>query len=178
MEGGTNMSEMRNRRTTYNYGNTARQMEPLRREPERRRPERRPKGKQRTQVDQQTNRNRQRQEVMDMSYVIFLTVIAVVLGAAIMVYLSLETSNASRSSNVADLQIELSDLTMENDTALATIENSVDLNTIKTKAERLGMVYITSSQIYQYQSPTADYVIQYEEIPESGVLPQSYSIAE
>ncbi len=166
-------------RRYYNYGSTARQMEPLRRSPEPRRPEpQRPERRERPQIDTQTRKNRERQEVMNGSYVLFLAVIALILGIAFVYYLSLESSIASRSSNITSLQIEISNLKMENDAALDAIEDSVDLNTVKVQAEQLGMVYISSSQVVEYQSPTADYVIQYEEIPESGVLAQSDSVTQ
>ena len=37
----------------------------------------------------------------------------------------------------------------------------------------LGMVYATSDQVIEYDSPSGDYVKQYEGIPEDGVLAQS-----
>ena len=37
----------------------------------------------------------------------------------------------------------------------------------------LGMVYATSDQVIEYESPSGDYVKQYEGIPEDGVLAQS-----
>lgn len=163
----------------YNYGSTARQLDPVRRYPEPRIPEpQQPERKRQPKIDTQTRKNRQRQEVVNGTYVMFILAISIILGTAFIYYLSLESSIASRSSNITSLQMEISDLSMENDAALDAIENSVDLVTIRTKAEEMGMVYITSNQIIEYQSPTADYVIQYEEIPESGVLAQSDSITE
>lgn len=168
---------MSDRRREYNYGTTARQMEPLRRSPEPRNPEQqRPERKR--QVSRQTQRNRQRQEVVNGTYIVFISAVTIILGIAFVYYLNLESSIASRSSNITSLQREISDLSMENDAALDAIEDSVDLVTMREKAETLGMVYISNTQVIEYQSPTADYVIQYEEIPNSGVLAESESVIE
>lgn len=177
-------NEERRTRTEYNYGNTVRKLEPERREREPERRERRrtdrqtPERKNAQQVSRNTNKNRQRMEVVDRGYVIGITVIAAILMIAFVSYLRLETSIASRSSNITTLQLEISELKAENDAALGSIEDSVDLNTIKERATELGMVYISSGQVVEYQSPTADYVIQYEDIPSSGILPQSDYISE
>lgn len=163
----------------YNYGNTAREMEPMRRRVDQPRREiQTPERRRNPQVTPQIKRNRQREEVVNGRYVAFVLVVAVIVGAAFVYYLNLEAQLASRSSNITSLQLEISDLTMENDAALTVIEESVDLDMIKIEAEALGMSYITSSQVQEYQSPTSDYVIQYEEIPESGILAQSDTVTE
>ena len=52
--------------------------------------------------------------------------------------------------------------------------DSVNLEEIREKAqEELGMVYASPEQVIEYQRPSADYVKQYENIPEDGVLAQS-----
>ena len=48
------------------------------------------------------------------------------------------------------------------------------MDEIREKAmNELGMVYATSDQVIEYDSPSGDYVKQYEGIPEDGVLAQS-----
>ena len=45
---------------------------------------------------------------------------------------------------------------------------------IREKAiNQLGMTYATPDQIMEYDNPASDYVKQYENIPENGVLAQS-----
>ncbi len=169
-------------RSYYNYGNTARELEPIRRntQPRRENPYReepnRQEPRRKSQSNQQVKRSRLQQGVINKAYVTYLVCVVAILGVAFMGYLRMESSNASRSSNITSLQQQLSDLKMENDAALSSIENSVDLDQIKIEASNLGMVYISNSQMIEYQSPTADYVIQYEEIPASGVLAQSDSV--
>ncbi|MFI3172812.1 MAG: hypothetical protein R3Y58_10690 [Eubacteriales bacterium] len=169
---------MADRRQTYIYGNTAMQVEPLRRSPEPRYPDRERKEQQAPKVSKQVNRNRHRAEVMDLSYVLFLTAVAVVIVAAFVFYLQLQSTIATRSSNITSLQRQISDLSMENDAALGMIEDSVDLETVKVRANQLGMVYMNNSQVIEYSSPTAEYIKQYEDIPESGILAQSDVILE
>ena len=51
-------------------------------------------------------------------------------------------------------------------------EDSVDLEE-KYAAEQsndLGMVYAAKGSVVEYESPAEDYVKQYNEIPESGIL--------
>ena len=62
----------------------------------------------------------------------------------------------------------------ENNTKYNAIMDSVNLDEIRERAqESLGMVYATPEQVIEYQRPSADYVKQYEDIPEDGVLAQS-----
>lgn len=160
-------------RESYIYGNTVRQAEPARRLPEQR-----PVEKQKPKTSPQVKRNRQRAQGIDLSYAIFLSMASIIVVAACVFYLSLQSDISTRSSNITSLQLEISELTMENDAALDAIENSVDLATVKERALALGMVYIDNSQVIEYNSPTADYVKQYESIPESGILAQSDVVKE
>ena len=41
------------------------------------------------------------------------------------------------------------------------------------RAKQLGMTYASPDQIVEYDDPATDYVKQYDNIPESGVLAQS-----
>lgn len=164
---------MAERRQTYIYGNTVRKIEP-----ERRAPQQRPVERQKPQASPQVRKNRERVQAMNASYAIFLIVAAAILVAACVYYLSLQSEISTRSSNITSLQLEISELTMENDAALDSIENSVDLATVKERAIALGMVYIDNSQVIEYNSPTADYVKQYETIPTSGILAQSDAVSE
>ena len=78
------------------------------------------------------------------------------------------------SKNRTALQEELADLREENDTRYNAVMDSVNIEEIKEKAQKdLGMVYATPDQVVEYESPSADYVKQYENIPEDGVLARS-----
>ena len=52
---------------------------------------------------------------------------------------------------------------MKNDTRYNTVMDSVNVEEIKEKAQKdLGMVYAAPGQVVEYESPSADYVKQYE----------------
>ena len=69
---------------------------------------------------------------------------------------------------------ELADLKEENTTKYNAVVDSVNLDEIREKAiNQLGMTYATPDQIVEYDNPASDYVKQYENIPENGVLAQS-----
>ena len=72
------------------------------------------------------------------------------------------------------MQEELAQLKEENTTRENAVLDSVNLDEIRDKAQNeLGMVYASQDQIINYEDPAADYVKQYVDIPESGVLAQS-----
>ena len=78
------------------------------------------------------------------------------------------------AETVTALQEELNVLTEENDTAYQAAEDSVDLEEVRRRAVNdLGMVYAAQGSVVEYESPAEDYVKQYNEIPESGILAKS-----
>ena len=76
------------------------------------------------------------------------------------------------------LQKELSNLTEANDTAYNAAADSVNLQEIRDKAmNELGMVYAANGNVVEYDSPTSDYVKQYNEIPSDGILAKSKDVS-
>ena len=89
-------------------------------------------------------------------------------------YVRLQSELTKHSKNVTALQEELADLKEENTTKYNAVVDSVNLDEIREKAiNQLGMTYATPDQIVEYDNPASDYVKQYENIPENGVLAQS-----
>ena len=86
---------------------------------------------------------------MNRAYVTFLAVAAIFALILCVNYVQMQSRITSHSKEVSSLQKELADL------------------------NELGMVYATSDQVIEYESPSGDYVKQYEGIPEDGVLAQS-----
>lgn len=140
-------------------------------EPERRRESpKRPK----KQVSTQVRKNRRQALRMSPAYVIFLTIAAVLALIVCVNYVQLQSDITSRAKNIAAMQKELADMKEENNTRYNAIMDSVNLDEVREKAQtELGMVYATPEQIVTYDRPAADYVKQYEDIPEDGVLAQS-----
>ena len=92
-------------------------------------------------------------------------------------YLRLQADVLNRADQITALQRELTDLKESNDTAHQEAEDSVNLETVREKAmNEMGMVYESQGKVIHYQSPTSDYVKQYDNIPEDGVLAQSKDV--
>ena len=86
-------------------------------------------------------------------------------------------SPAYATDQITALQQELTDLKESNDTAHQAAEDSVNLESVREKAmNEMGMVYESQGKVIHYQSPTSDYVKQYDNIPEDGVLAQSKDV--
>ena len=148
----------------YVYGNTV--PKPVQ-EPERRR--------RRTQkVSRQVRNNQKRALRVSAGYVVFLTVAALLALVVCVGYVRLQAKITDTSKNLTAMQEELANLREENDTRYNTVMDSVNVEEIKEKAQKdLGMVYAAPDQVVEYESPSADYVKQYENIPEDGVLARS-----
>ena len=144
-------------RQAYMYGNIVTKPEY---EPRRRKSSAKPKKK----VSRQVQKNRNRALHMNAAYVIFLAVAATVVLLLCVNYVRLQSELTRRSKHVTALQEELADLKEENTTKYNAVVDSVNLD---------GMTYAAADQIVEYDNPASDYVKQYENIPENGVLAQS-----
>ncbi len=141
---------------TYVDGNTVRKMNAV--------PER--ETQKRPQTSAATRKNRARALQMNMSYVLFLTVAAVVSVMVCINYLKLQSQNTTYQKSATALETKLSELKLENDSAYNRIVSSVDLEWVKDVAmNEMGMVYASDRQIRTYDSAQSDYVKQYQEIP-------------
>ena len=148
-------------RQAYMYGNIVTKPEY---EPRRRKSSAKPKKKV----------SRHRALHMNAAYVIFLAVAATVVLLLCVNYVRLQSELTRRSKHVTALQEELADLKEENTTKYNAVVDSVNLDEIRERAiNQLGMTYAAADQIVEYDNPASDYVKQYENIPENGVLAQS-----
>ena len=119
-------------------------------------------------------KNRNRAMSISPAYAVFLTAAAVCAVLICVLYLNLQSEVVSRSENVTAMQEQLADLTEANNTAYNSAADSVNLETVRDKAmNEMGMVYAAQGTIVEYDSPEEDYVKQYNDIPESGVLAKS-----
>lgn len=141
---------------TYVDGNTVRKLQTApKREVQRR-----------TQISSATRKNREKALQMNMSYVLFLTIAAVVTVMVCINYLKLQAQNTTYQKSVTSLSTQLSSLKLENDSEYNRIVSSVNLEHVKDVAmNELGMVYASEKQIQTYDSTESDYVKQYQEIP-------------
>lgn len=157
---------VRMRGQAYVYGNAA--PKPVRE------PERREKKTSQRKVSSQVRKNRRKALRMSAGYVVFLTVAAMLTLVVCVGYVRLQARITDGSKTVTAMQEELAALREENDTRYNAVMDAVDVEAVKkTAQEELGMVYASPDQVVEYESPSADYVKQYENIPEDGVLARS-----
>lgn len=155
-------------RQMYVYGNTVRQPEI---QPERRGKER-PRQPKRT--SSQVRKNRKRALFMSPFYVSFLAVAAICAVFVCVQYLQMQSDLRLHADNISAMQKELAELDEMNTTAYNAAVDSRNIEEIRSKAiNEMGMVYASQGRVIEYESPTSDYVKQYEQIPEDGVLAQS-----
>lgn len=141
---------------TYVDGNTVRKMQAA--------PRRTTQN--RTSASSATRKNREKAMQMNMSYVVFLTVAAVVTVMVCINYLKLQSQNTSYQKTVTAMDTQLSELKLANDSEYNRVISSVDLEKLKNVAmNELGMVYASENQIRTYNSTENDYVKQYQDIP-------------
>ena len=104
---------------------------------------------------------------MNLGYVLFLTLAAVICVAVCVNYLKLQASYTTLQKTSTRLETQLCALKISNDTEYNRVVSSVDLEEIKERAiGSLGMVYKTSDQIMTYEVPDGDYVRQFREVPD------------
>lgn len=128
----------------------------------------------RRKASSQVRKNRRKAFHMKPGYVMFLAVASMLALVVCVNYVKLQSRITSRSENIAKLQAELADMKEENNTRYNFVMDAVNLEEIRERAQgSLGMVYASEDQVIEYTRPSADYVKQYESIPEDGVLAQS-----
>ena len=113
-----------------------------------------------------TQRNRERALSMNFSYVLFLTIAAVLTVAICINYLRLQSKSVSYQKTLTALEVELSEVKLANDSEYNRIISSVDLEHVKDVAmNTLGMTYASESQVKTYSCSSGDYVKQFRNIP-------------
>lgn len=161
-------------RKFFVYGSTVRQVEALPEDVPETYPQREKK-----RASRQVRRNRNRAMSIGPVYARFLAAAAVCAVLLCMMYLRLQSEVASRSENITALQEQLAELTEENNAAYNAAVDSVNLETVFDKAiNEMGMVYASEGNVVEYNSPTSDYVKQYNDIPKNGVLAKSSDVSE
>lgn len=121
------------------------------------------------ETSSETKKNRERALQMNLGYVIFLTVAAVVTMLVCVNFLQLRAKGTLLKKEVTALAAELDAAVLENDSDYNQVMNGVDLEHVKEVAmNELGMVRASASQIETYEATGGDYVRQYAEIPEDN----------
>ena len=107
----------------------------------------------------------------------FLSIAAVLALIVCVNYVKLQSQITTRSKNITAMQEELAAMREENTTKYNVLMDSVTLEEVEEKAiNELGMVRANEDQIVEYENSAGDYVKQYEEIPEDGVVASSKDV--
>lgn len=151
----------------YVDGNTVRRMEAVpdyrRQREERERREREEEQKRKRRI---ARRNQEQVLRVSRSYVVFLTMVALVFAVFAGLYICIQSDITARMHTISNLESQIADVRAENDEAYKRINTSVDLESIRNVAmEQLGMSYAKESQIVYYSVEDDDYMNQYGEIP-------------
>ena len=145
----------------YIHGNTARVIEPVRKEKKHQQ-----KPVRRKVVSYTVWRNQEKALHMNLPYVILFTVAAFCVLAICVNYLQIQSTISARLAHIEQLEKSVEQMKAENDATETRINTSVDLDYIyKVATEELGMVYANRNQVLLYDKTESEYVRQYEDIP-------------
>ena len=122
----------------------------------------------RPRLSEQARANRERSMQMNFGYVAFLALSAVISVLICVNYLKLQSEYTALQKQATGLEVNLSQLKLDNDEEYNRIMAGVDMEHVKEVAmDELGMVYASLDQIVTYDAADRDYVKQYQDIPEN-----------
>ena len=153
----------------YTEGNAARQMQaaPDYREERRRWEEEEEREAELRRKKKIARKNQEMALRTNRSYVLFLSICAIMLTVFAGVYIKIQSDITARMKKISNLESQVTTLRAENDERLKRMNTIVDLGVIKdTAINELGMFYATSEQIIYYTVNNDDYMNQYIGIPE------------
>lgn len=124
--------------------------------------------KQKRQLSEAAQKNRQKATAMNWGFVVFLAVVCTAILFCSVNYLRYKSEITARMRSVANLEEELAQLKEDNDAYYSQVTSNVDLNQIKkTAIGRLGMRYPSDDQTVSYSTSGNSYVRQYHDVPDS-----------
>ena len=124
--------------------------------------------KQKRQLSEAAQKNRQKATAMNWGFVVFLAVVCTAILFCSVNYLRYKSEITARMRSVANLEEELAQLKEDNDAYYSQVTSNVDLNQIKkTAIGRLGMRYHSDDQTVSYSTSGNSYVRQYQDVPDS-----------
>ena len=124
--------------------------------------------KQKRQLSEAAQKNRQKATAMNWGFVVFLAVVCTAILFCSVNYLRYKSEITARMRSVANLEEELAQLKEDNDAYYSQVTSNVDLNQIKkTAIGRLGMRYPSDDQTVSYSASGNSYVRQYQDVPDS-----------
>lgn len=118
-----------------------------------------------TLLEQEGEERRRKRAGINLSFALFLCVAILVMGYALVSYLTIQSDIANLVDNISGYEQTLNNLTLENDDNYSKMVNTVDYDVIRKVAiEELGMVYASKEQIVTYTRERSDYVRQLNDL--------------
>jgi hypothetical protein len=106
-------------------------------------------------------KNRDKAKNMNLSYVLFMTLMLLVSGLTLSTYIGLQSDITNTIKQISRLERELNSIRLINDENYNRITNNVDLDHIRQVAiTELGMTYAQEGQIIDFDGNKNDYVRQ------------------
>jgi cell division protein FtsL len=137
-----------NNRANYIYGNTARDIDVVRR-----------MGEEPRKLSNEARKNREKAHHMSFGYVVFLLAALLVSAMILIHYIQLQSEFTNSTKEIALLESKLNDLKLSNDEEYNRISSNIDLEEIRRIAiGELGMTYAQEGQIITYSNVGADYM--------------------
>lgn len=163
------MNERPMRNMIYFDGSAVRKLdyEPVRQPRPDVRPELRPdtRKKQRRSLDKRVDKAL----AFNLKYTLFVMTSVVVMVAACVAMLYMETKINDQKNNISELQAQLDVIQKDNSAYAVSLEGMYTMDQISDIAvNELGMVYAKKGQIVYYESANEDYVKQYKDVPEAN----------
>jgi cell division protein FtsL len=149
-------------RMVYTEGSAAPRLEPV--------PEKKPEPSRRTRRQQEqirarqniARRNQQHALRFNRSYLLFLAAVVLICVVGCSVLVSRRTAVTASMQQVSALQEEVSSRKADNDALEKQLQTSVNLNSVKKKARKLGLSYPSSKQVVYFSVNQKDYMTQLE----------------
>ncbi len=110
------------------------------------------------------NRNVARAMAFGRGYIVFLSVVTAVCLVVCLTFIYLQSSITSQMASVSALETTLSNERAANDLAESRLETSMTLDEVKARADEMGLVYPSTSQIQYFSVTNSDYMNQYTEV--------------
>ncbi len=110
------------------------------------------------------DRNLARAMAMGRGYIAFLTMATIACFAVCLTVIHFQSSVSEHMSVISDMEAELSNQKSANDLAESRLETSMTLDEVKVRAQEMGLVYPSTSQIQYFTVESSDYMNQYTDV--------------
>ena len=126
----------------------------------------RPVPKKKTKTYRKAARKAENSLGFDRAYTAVLSIMVIVMIAACVVMLTVQSNVEKKEKNIESLQRQLQQVQADNSAYENSLNNMYSLEDIYTIAtNELGMVYSQNGQIVYYEQEPGDYVKQYSDVP-------------